>query len=256
MDKYFGVTGATSSDECEELLGVVPEKVDCPNLMLGLLVSYKTLLDEKIAKPNRYPPLDKLDEVFVDHHKAVNLVHYCPNPNHQEGLGDEMLEIEGWVFEGVDGFQLNTAWPDMNQLYNYREATKPGLIVLQISSRALEMVNNSTQQLVTKVDEYFQRGVIDHILIDKSAGEAKIIDPAEMMRYLQALHDNLDYLENGQNLTVAGGLRSSTVHTFRPILKRFPLISTDMEGGVRDTNDRLNLGEAKECLRKLYKFFS
>ena len=219
---YIGVTGFMSNAEVSAALTLVPHD-SVRRLMVGILMSYQTLSNDRNELPNRYPKKEEITDIFVDHPQALNLIHY--RTDHPETLLEQLIYITELAGPHLDGFQLNIAWPPIPQLKAYREAYPDTFLVLQISSNALARTK-STEQFEALVCSY--SGAIDAILIDSSDGKGEPFDAMQCVEYLHAAHACRPF-----GLGVAGGLGPNTLHLLDLLIEGFPELSIDAEGQLR-----------------------
>lgn len=248
---YDGITGFMDNQETLAVLESVPQDYQ-RLIMIGVLVSSKTLRGIPNKWVNRYPLIDKVESVFAADKRTLGLVHY--NTDTPEHLFEEMLAItiKCMGSTGFNGFQLNVAWPDPSTLKRWRDndMSEFQTIVLQIGGKAFAQVNHSPQELAKKIVSYGD--TIDYLLLDPSGGLGQEFDPQIALGYLRALRDaNTDI-----GLGVAGGLSSSTLHLLEPIIAEFPDVSIDAEGKLRTTEDHLDLNKSIDYLNSARKLFA
>jgi len=219
---YVGVTGFMSRKEVYEAISMIPEG-STHRLMVGVLMSSKTLAGQQNKWPGRYPKKEAVADIFVNDPRVLNLIHY--NTDHPETVFSQLVEITELSGPCLDGFQLNIAWPPISQLKNYREAHPEKFLLLQIGDKAMAQVE-SMEQFTGLVGAYLP--IIDAILVDQSGGRGELLDRAKGAEYLMAVRK---YPKLG--LGIAGGLGPETLHILDPFVKEFPELSIDAEGGLR-----------------------
>lgn len=242
---YVGVTGFMSRAEVEEALTVVPRS-STHRLMVGVLMSSKTLAGQQNKWLGRYPKKEAVADIFVDDSRALSLVHY--NTDEPETLYSQLTEVTALAGPYLDGFQLNMAWPRISQLEDYRWANPDKFIVLQVGSRAMAQVG--MKDFAHSVGAYLH--VIDAILIDASGGRGESLKAAEAAEYLWEVR----CYEIG--LGVAGGLGPQTLHLIDPLVKEFRgRLNIDVEGRVRTPKpeDALCLDAMKAYLSGAFLMF-
>ena len=245
---YIGVTGGTTIEVANSLLGVMPVESN-RLLMIGVLVSSKTAKGLQNKRPNRYQKIECVKGIFPSHSKALNLIHY--HTKEPETLKDQLVTLVKSGGSRLHGFQLNVAWPPPGPLREFRMEYPFVQMVLQIGNRAFELIEHSPQRLARKVATEYS-DFVDYILLDPSGGEGKAMDTEIARSYLEALGaKDMDI-----GLGVAGGLSPATLHLAEPLLKDFPELSIDAEGGLRDGEDRLNVPLTQEYIRGALKMFS
>lgn len=242
---YIGVTGFMSRTEVLEALEVVPQDAK-HRLMVGVLMSSKTLAGRQNKWPGRYPKREAVADIFVDDPRALNLVHY--STDEPDTLCSQLEEITELAGSNLDGFQLNMAWPSISELEDYRQANSDKFIVLQIGSRA--MGRRLADEFAYDVSTYLD--VIDAILIDPSGGKGEPLDAAKAAEYLWALSTY------SIGLGVAGGLGPRTLNLIDPLIRDFNRnLSIDAEGRLRapQPEDKLRLNAMKAYLSGAFLMF-
>lgn len=241
---YIGVTGFMSRAEVDAVLTAIPAGAE-RLLMVGVLVSSKSIVGIPNSNPNRYPRPEKIADMFTNHPKVLNFAHI--HIKDTDKLLDFMCKVAEFGGENFHGFQLNIPWPSIYALMEYRRSNPDHKIVLQCGRQALERVNVDPYILAKKVSEYV--GVCDYVLIDQSMGEGKLLNPAFVMECLDAM----SYLKEEFRFVIAGGLRSGGLDIIKPIMAEYPDISFDTEKGVRDDNDNLVVAKAKQFYLEGYE---
>lgn len=245
---YIGVTGFMSAEEVNEVLKAVPLGTK-RKLMVGVLVSSKTMQGIPNKWPNRYPSVDEIAGIFPDHPLALNLVHF--NTKDPSLLLAQMLEVTKLGGRNFHGFQLNIKWPNPRTLREYREEHPDKVIVLQCGHSALEEVECNPKKLSLVVADNYEH-ICDYLLIDPSGGLGKPLNTFEGMHYLADLNVNVKDMGFG----IAGGLSSGTIDELvGSIAKVFPNTSIDAEGRLRDESDHLDVAKAREFVSKAYELF-
>ncbi len=232
---YIGITGFMNAQEVDTVLRAVPK--DFARLvMIGVLMSNKTLYGVKNKYPNRYPGLETLWNIFSNDERALNLIHF--STDHPDTLYSDLCRAQELAGPNCHGFQLNMRWPDPAVVERYRLKVpfRKKTIVLQCGAGAL-----SAKQLVDRLDQYY--GLIDYVLLDESGGTGKEFDGEKLVDLVHCIKSTLPNVGVG----VAGGLCASSVDRLSP-LQGWVNISVDAEGKLRDENDNLMLREAVKYL--------
>lgn len=239
---YVGVTGFMSRSEVDAALKVIPEGSSrC--LMVGVLVTTKTLLGRANMWPNRCPQIYQVADIFSDDPRALNLIHY--STDYPELLFGDLCRMTELARPRLDGFQLNIAWPSIPQLREWRKMYPDQYLVLQIGDRAIEIAE-STGGFESFLEGYV--GVVDAVLVDASSGTGKPLDSlkgAEYLRVAQGLS-----METG----IAGGLGFQTLHLINPLLTDFPRLSIDAQTQLRTAlpEDALHIGAMRMYLEDAF----
>ncbi len=237
MIPYIGITGFMSSTEVSRVLNTVPANSK-RMVMVGVLASSDTIQGIANSRPRRYPKHDQMGGIFQDHPHALNLIHF--NTKNRKFLFSQMMRARILAWRYCHGFQLNMAWPGTDILMNVLgEMPKSTIIVLQVGSRAFEMIDHSPKKLADKIESQYG-GLIHYVLLDASGGLGKPMDAEALRPYLRAL--GARRLPIG--LAVAGGLCADTLDLILPLVDEFPTLSIDAEGKLRDKNDDLDVDAA------------
>lgn len=244
---YVGVTGFMSRIEVNQALAMVPQE-STRRLMVGVLVSSKTLAGQQNKWPGRYPKRAAIASIFVNDPRALNLVHY--NTEYTETLFSQLIAITTIAGHSLHGFQLNIAWPPISQLEDYWKVFPEKFLVLQIGSKAIAQVE-SIERFTELVGAYLP--MINAILIDSSGGKGKPLDPIKGAEHLSAV---AHYPTLG--LGIAGGLGPTTLHLLDPLIQEFPDISIDAEGKLRtpQSKDALRVEAMQAYLEKAFLLLS
>lgn len=228
---YIGVTGFMSKAEVFEALAVVPAE-SFRWLMVGVLMSSKTLNGQQNKWPGRYPKKEAIANIFIDDPRVLNLIHY--STDEPESLLSQLLLITRIVGqENFDGFQFNIAWPPISEIRDYRKAYPDKYLLLQIGGRTMAEAK-SPERFAELVEAYW---MIDAVLIDPSGGKGVPLDAVACREYLCEAN------RFGLDLGVAGGLGPDTLDLLDPLIEEFPGLSIDAEGRVRtpQPEDKLDL---------------
>ncbi|MEX0919239.1 MAG: hypothetical protein WDZ64_00635 [Parcubacteria group bacterium] len=244
---YVGVTGFTSQREVETALALVPYE-STHRFMVGVLMNSRTLEGRPSTRsPCRYPKRGEIKEIFTStDDRVLRLVHY--NTENPDLLLSELVEITELLGTCFDGFQLNMAWPSVEQVRSYRELNPDKTLVLQIGSRALKAVI-SVEHLVARVGAYVP--MIDAILFDESGGTGKILNPVRSVEHLLALEFQYSRL----GLGVAGGLSPDNPWLLDQLFRIFRKLSVDAEDRLRTPlpEDALYLPSVMRFIESMYK---
>jgi len=233
---YIGITGFMTSTEVGSVLNSFPANVK-RKVMIGVLAGLKSLRGKTNKWPGRYPKVEEIKNIFIDHPAALNLIHY--NTKEPDSLLAQLLVMTKLGGPNLHGFQLNMAWPSKKVLVYYRRQCPEKQIVLQIGNKAIELVMKSPEILANHVERY--SGVVDYVLLDPSGGLGKPFDVAEIRSYLEAIEAKKTEI----GLGTAGGLSAQTLDILEPLAKEFPNLSIDAEGKLRNKeDDSLNVAEA------------
>lgn len=237
---YIGVTGFMYRSDIEACLAAME---GVPRLlMVGILVSLKSLCGKTTKRPRRYPSTRSFSDLFLDHPQALNLVHY--NTDRPGSLAGQLTALMVMAGPNCHGVQLNIAWPDLDQLKIFREEFPQARVVLQCGAQALERVAGPFSFL-DELRPYVYAKVIDDVLLDPSGGLGRPFEPAVLGPYLETMQREVTS-DTPFGMGVAGGLSASTLDLVAPLLQQCPDLNFDAEGRLRDAQDDLDLDQA--CL--------
>lgn len=257
--QYIGVTGFTDRDKVfaslcffEQLVKEV--RLEC-KFMVGVLVSLKTLNGKKNKYPNRYPEIDYIGNIFDGASSIPNsmkIIHY--NTKKADTLNAQLMALTELIGEdNFDGFQLNIAWPPLDELEVYKKRYPDKTIILQVGSSATKIFNNVQTRIMPTLSSYYR--VMDYILLDPSGGIGKQFNIDEMKSYIDCIKLRTSLFDLG--IIVAGGLcANSADELLSPILDKYPDISIDAEGLLRDKDDCLSLKKVKRYIKESIYLFS
>lgn len=222
-ESYVGVTGFTTTDEVRAACSVASEVTERP-LMVGVLVSAKTLRGVKNRYPLRYPPVESIADLFAaGGPNALNLIHYCDTAPPTWDVIAELREIGG---PRLHGFQFNGAWPEPETLGKLVDG------FLSLCGEYPRIVLQVRPGFARKYNA-FPFGVTD-VLLDASGGHGT---PLDVFWIEEAATWFGRYLPN-YKVGIAGGLdaESLTAPALTPTVARLIRAgaSTDAEGRLRD----------------------
>jgi len=222
---YIGVTGFTSRDQVLQALTAVSRET-AYRLMVGVLMSSKTLAGQMDKRPGRYPKKEAVANIFVDDPRALNLIHYdTDNPYMLFSGVRQIVELAG---PPLDGFQFNVTWPAPWQIKAIHEAYPDMYLVLQIGSHAMKASIRGESMERFKAAVGWYAPFIDAVLIDPSGGLGKLFERAGVIEHLRAARSF-----PGLGVGIAGGLGPQTAHVVEPLVQEFPELSIDAEGLLR-----------------------
>lgn len=239
MSPYIGVTGFMKKLEVVAALETLDGLPYTSNrkLMVGVLVSSKTLAGRPNKWPNRYPAISDIAKLFPPDRRTVNLIHYATDDRHT--LADQLKELISLGGKYLDGFQLNVCWPEPSTIALLPSTMR---IVLQLGGGALKEADDDPTTVAKRLDAY--QGVITDVLVDASGGRGIPIDVKIAEAYIRTIGNRHPHIGIG----VAGGLSSKTCGQLQRLANTFYAISLDAEGRLRTEEDHLNVEEMKDYI--------
>lgn len=247
MRPYIGVTGFMLQAEVkmvvEEFLSAGPYAVKDYMLMVGLLVSHKTLTGGTNRFPARYPKIKDVGELCFNSPYVLNLVHFN---THNKHFGEELIRIMELAGRDLNGFQLNISWPDPNEIYKARNHDPLTHIVVQVGGEAFKKVDNNPKQLAERLREYID--LADYVLLDPSGGTGQPMNVSTTREYLSEIYSQGLHQRLGTG--IAGGLYSENIGMIEPLAREFKNLSIDAEGRLRiPSTDQMNIVEVRKFIR-------
>ena len=248
VQPYVGVTGFTKLHEVIAATMRIPHDTD-RKLMVGVLVNEKSLNEQSVDQPERYPRMDKVQGLLRDDPRCLNLIHYHTKHN-DETLIDQLKRLEKIGGAFLHGFQLNVKWPNIDAMREYKQFRPDHVFVLQCGGGALESVKYDAAILCERICEY--KGVADYVLIDPSGGRGNDIDIDLARDFLAAVSAGCPWIRVG----IAGGFGPESIRRVCHLAERFTEMSVDAEGKLRDEQDHLMIVPMKTYLERGFGLFS
>ena len=236
--------------EVEAALKAIPEGHQSHKLMLGVLVTDRTLRGETNRKPGRYPAKENLKKIYVSDDRALNFVHY--STERPEALVEELEEVIKLVGSHLEGFQLNMMRPPIDQLESFREKHPGMLLVFQLRPDLLDEHGNDLSKVIElELDDY--RGLVDYISFDMSLGWGIPMDVEEARVAARKLTKAFP----GTGIGVAGGLDAEKLYKIEALSGEFPDLCIDAETGMRsgDERDVLVQEKANSYIQRAFEIF-
>jgi hypothetical protein len=156
----------------------------------------------------------------------LTLIHYWTN--RPLTLFFQLKRLAEMAGPNLDGFQLNMCWPPISALENlFGTGMGRPYLVLRVGSKALDVVNRDRKKLADRIGDYLP--MASAVIIDPSGGRGEPFNSEEMIGYLDEINNRAWPLR----LVAAGGLGPGSFSHLAPVLRRFPWVSSDVEGKVR-----------------------
>lgn len=274
---YVGIAGFMTPDEVRSVAadaytigGFGTPRRGGRRLAVGVLVSWKTLNGQPPGQPSRYPKIGDVRAIldaaaapyahrspwqpetegadFDLKSRCLRIVHYNTK---EPGLGGQLDRICEAAGEHLDGFQLNVVWPDPAEIRAWAQDHPTMRIVLQVNRPMFSNVARDPQLLVNEIGAKYVPWITD-VLFDMSGGTGASADLAEAENALSFLYGAFDgAAKGGIGIGIAGGLHWQNVADLSRLFDRWPDLSIDAEGRLRDKGtDALNCESAREFARR------
>ncbi|MDO8566767.1 MAG: hypothetical protein Q7R58_01290 [bacterium] len=256
---YIGITGFMSLPEVVVCNNAFREAVSNTNekggtlpadlkFMVGVLVNIKTLLGETNRRPNRYPPIARVPEIFSlkDRH-LLRTIHYNTDDI------ERVEQIMAIAPADIDALQLNIRWANPVKLQKVRRKYPNLRIILQVGAGALADVSEP-EDIYLGLGKALRayEGVADDFLVDSSGGEGKELD---VWKTFACLADS--EIPRGMMPGAAGGRDADNLSGFQGLVRRLGRpINFDAERRLRTDEDHLDLAKASRYLSSAVNAFS
>lgn len=227
---YIGICDFTAPEQAERLLSFLPPHFS-HDLMVGVMMSRKTLYDIPSQWTNVFPKKESIAGIFVPDMRAINTIHYADydiGDDRDRSLADTLARVQSYGGPYLDAIQLDMIWPDSVEVRRFHERFDIP-IVLQVGSKAMQQCGDDPIRVCQRLALYDNS--IDHVLFDKSGGEGKGMDAPLLGTYIEAMRSRLPDLMPA----VGGGLGPFTMHLVKPLTVLYPHLSMDMQGQMRSS---------------------
>lgn len=223
---YVGITGFMKREEINAVLnGFGPEQFGQFKLMVGMLVSSKTMNSLPNRWPGRYPKKRNFGEIFTDNPLCLNIVHF--NTDYPKKLAEDIGAIAYLVGENLHGFQLNMAYPRRDQLEIINDRDLADRLILQINAEVLHGCKDNISLIMDYIQQYDD--LVTDVLFDMSAGLGRFLDVDLASQFVEAFYTNFGHL----NCVLAGGLNAENLMRISSLIRKYPKLSVDAEGQIR-----------------------
>lgn len=252
---YIGITDFLTREQTLSALalfqsltgGAIPHK-----LMVGVMMSYKTLHGLDTKWTNAFPTNTQIADIFVDHPLAFNTLHYADYTN--TDVFNSLTSAIGHGGININALQLDMVWPEPSDIANAVHASRKCVsVILQVGQNAMMEAGDSPSEVLKRLEDYTD--VIDGVLFDKSMGQGKVMDVNVLLEYADMVYKNMPKLR----VAVAGGLGPVTMNVAEPLVSHFPDLSIDAQGRLRPSGsalDPIDWSLANKYLEEAIKLFT
>ena len=231
---YVGITGFETGAQVGAVRAALPTD---RLLMVGCGIHGKPPDWNPFKWPNRCPPTPRLSGIFLPYNNVLNILHIHPD------AGFDLFENLSRAHEAAGpcfhGFQLNTMWPSVKALVQYKKRHPGACITIALQEESLDAVNWEPKAVARRLALYGD--TFDRVILDPSAGEGKAIN----VDFTRRTYEAIEKLLPNVGLVAAGGLHGDNAEeSLSDLLRQFAL-STDAESKLRDfPADLLNMRKA------------
>lgn len=232
---YIGITDFMNPDQVRQMLEVFAkagaEKLG-RRLMVGVMMSYKTLNGLATKWTAAFPPKESIRDIFGIHPLAFNTLHYADYDTIDVAKSIEFATTFGGP--NMHAIQLDMIWPDPTIVKNYRDNHPWTQVIVQGNAKAMAAVDNNPDAFAARLKTYGD--AVDYVLLDKSMGKGLGMDTAGLLPFARAIVERIP----GMGLAAAGGLGPDTLHLLDPLIAEFPNLSIDAQGKLRPSGNALD----------------
>jgi len=228
IPKYVGITGFTSFEQVESMLGVFKANKKAGSkrkLHVGVMMSYKTLNGIPTEFDGAFPPKELIASIFASG-EAYNCLHFADYHEHgHPDLARTLVKAIYWCgCINLHAVQLDMVWPDPGEIACGTHMSRQCIqVILQIGPKAFEEIGDDPDKLVERLGDY--HGAINGVLLDRSAGRGLGMDAKALLPFARAVRRSLPEFGIG----VAGGLGPDTMSLTEPLIREFPGVSVEVQ---------------------------
>ena len=255
---YIGIAGFSTPEEIEETLAVVPSNSNWP-LAVGILTSAKTIRGIQNRYPHRYPTVDQLPNL-AQHARAVaaktqrnvmTVLHYSTDTLDQ--FEEQMIRVGGLAAKaGFVAFQFNAPPELLDTLIFPTLVDRLANVRIIVQLRTVRE-NEGWVDLIGLALKLADRShFITDLLLDSSGGTGTHLN-------LSTTSDLITGIRNGCKtrdrfrINVAGGLTPRNLVSLETLFRLHGLLGFDVESGVRDSDDCLDIGLVHQFVAEAYR---
>ncbi len=231
---YIGITDFMNPEQVKTMLALFishRQVASVRKLHVGVMMSYKTLHGLPTKWVTAFPRNEAVCEIFIEHPLLLNVLHYADYD--AVDVFNSLIRATAYGGKNLHALQLDMVWPDPILVHAYRKKHPHVQIIVQVNTRALELVSHDPAAMVKRLAEYGDS--IDYVLLDKSMGKGLGMDAHGLIPVARAIRDALPDL----GLVAAGGLGPKTFQLVTPLVQTFPDISVDAQGKLRPSGNAL-----------------
>lgn len=243
IPRYIGITDFETRQQAHTMANVLATHTkkmkNPPVLMVGIMMSFKTLWDISSEWTSVWPAKERLDEIFPEYDTPgiLNTLHYADFHDPagwppEKDLFHSLFRAMDYARNNLHAIQLDMTWPDPGHIANAVHATRRCIqVILQIGRKAFAEAENNPGIVAEMLGDYSE--VIDGVLLDRSMGEGKLMHPEELLPFIS----EIKRVQPKMHVAVAGGLGPDTMSVAEPLLQVFPDLSIDAQGALRESKN-------------------
>ena len=232
---YIGITDFINASQAEQMLEVFArggaERIG-RRLMVGVMMSYKTLNNLPTKWAAAFPPKESVRDIFGAHPLSFNVLHYADYDTVDVAESIELATTFGGP--NIHAIQLDMIWPDPDTVKKYRDRHPWIQVIIQGNVKAMTAVGDDPAAFAARLKTYGD--AIDYILLDKSMGKGLGMDALGLLPFARVIAEQISDI----GLAAAGGLGPDTLHLLEPLIAEFPNLSIDAQGKLRPSGNALD----------------
>ena len=254
MRPYIGICDFTAPEQAHRLLQLIPHGFS-HDLMVGVMMSYKTLNNLPTKWARVFPAKKNIRSIFVDDPRVLNTIHYADYATGVDAdrqLAYTLAKVEIYGGACLGAIQLDMIWPDPDELKKFREHCNIP-IILQVGANAMRECGDDPIATCERLKTYGT--TINAVLFDKSMGRGVGMDAALLAKYAGVLSFDCPHLAPA----VAGGVGPSSMDLVAPPIRAFPDLSIDAQGRLRKSGnmkDPIDWSMAEDYFTQAVALFS
>ena len=216
-------------------------------LHVGVMMSLDTFNGIPCRYPGIFPKSYHVSDIFCVASDEDALIYNCLHwlDISCDTKSDQLVAMLDLCGPYLHSLQLDMKWPDPKMVSEVlRKSGKDLDLILQLGQWAFE---ETPDGLAEKLKPYMDIGAPIRVLLDKSMGRGKPLEPQSLLPYMRTLHSAYPQI----GITVAGGLGPGSLEVLNPILTEFPNTSFDAYSRLRpscDVNDPLDIDIVKRYI--------
>lgn len=229
---YIGITDFETPKQAQAMADLFAANIGTNimrKLMVGVMMSYKTLNRISTSWAGIWPPSEHVSSIFINHTHVLNTLHYADCDGRD--VYNSIIRAAIYGGDNLHALQLDMIWPSPKDLIGFKESFPNIALVLQIGGPAFAAVGDSPGSLVERLATYDFS--IDYILLDKSMGRGIGMQAERLRPFIEAIYKSNSSISVG----VAGGLGPTSLHLVEPLIREFPQLNIDAQGRLRPSSN-------------------
>ncbi|OGD68862.1 hypothetical protein A2996_02650 [Candidatus Campbellbacteria bacterium RIFCSPLOWO2_01_FULL_34_15] len=219
--RFISITDFTCPEQVNSMLELRKKLNSKILLGVGVMMSYKTLHGFPTKWSKSFPENKDIPSIFMDKEGVFNVLHYADQNN--DSCWEDFWAGLGYAGPNVHAIQFDMTWPHPNDVHyvisSMKEEGALVEVIMQVGRKSFLQAENTPKGIIKRLSEYYYRNCLDYVLLDKSMGEGKILNPHELIPFIDAIYQKWPNIK----IVVAGGLGPETISVAEPILDIYPI---------------------------------